>query len=167
MAHVAILPHVLAIRLDTIEDSLPVRRGREAVCTPAENNAGGKSLDIPFPGTGERLVKVIHIEDLIAFRGGVDAKVVEMRVATDLHLDPSDRSCSHILRHDDRRPAQKGKRRGCHALIAKRHEMCQAGAVLFLQQTERIRAISSRGPPGMDGARYLVTKLPASSTTTG
>src|SRR5215467_7189686 len=126
MAHVAVLPHVLAIRLHTIQDSLPVCRSREAICAPGDNYARGKPLDIPLPGTRERLVKVIHIEDLIAFWGGVDAKVAEMRIATNLRADAGDRSRSQVLCHDDRRTTQKGKRRGGHPLKAKRHEMCQA-----------------------------------------
>src|SRR5438270_13100837 len=114
---------MLTIRLDIIQDRSPVRSGRKAVRAPRNNDASGKSLDIPFPGTRQCLVKIIHIEDLIAFWRGVDAKVAEMRISTVLYLESGDRSCSQVLCHNDRRAAQKGKRRGGHPCIAQRHKM--------------------------------------------
>src|SRR5260370_37872937 len=62
MAHVAVLPHVLAIRLNTIQDRPPVRRGREAVRAPGDHAAGGRALCIPLPWTVEGLVEIIDHE---------------------------------------------------------------------------------------------------------
>src|SRR6266699_4221796 len=93
------------------------------------NDACCKAFYIPFPWTRECLVKVIEIEDLVTFWRGVDAKVVEVRITTELYLDTCDRCCCQVTCHDDRCSAQKSKRRGGHPFKANRHEMCQPHSV--------------------------------------
>src|SRR5260370_160006 len=83
--------------------------------------------EVRLPRTWERLVKVLHIEVLVAFGRGVDAEVAWAGIATHLHLQARHGSCSAIARHHDYRSAQKAERGGAHPPVAKRHELRQPG----------------------------------------
>src|SRR6266568_2417144 len=110
VAHLSVFPHALAIGSHATQYRLSVHIAGEAHRSSRNNDACGKTLDIPLQRTWERLVKVVHIENLVPFRCGVDAKVAEVGIATHLHLQARDRSCSEVLRHDDCRSAQKAER---------------------------------------------------------
>src|SRR6266516_2799841 len=116
--HVAILPHALAIGCEATQDCLPVYIAREAIIPSCNDDACGQAFDVPFPWTWERLIKVIEIENLVPFWGGKDAKVVQVRITTQLYTYPRDRSGCQVSCHHDRRSTQKCKRRGRHALKA-------------------------------------------------
>src|SRR6266849_6145080 len=72
VAHFTVLPHVLTVRCYATQYCLPVHVAREPIISSRYNDTGGKAFYIPLPGAWERLVKVIQIEDLVAFRGCVD-----------------------------------------------------------------------------------------------
>src|SRR5437016_5178850 len=137
----SILPHPFPILFDALQYRLSVCAGREPICAPCNDDAGGKPLDIPLPGTWKRLIKVIHIENLIPFRCSVDAKVTEMSITTDLHLQTCNRSRGEILGHNHRRPTQKAKGRGGHATVADRQQLCLPEKILLLEQADRVWSI--------------------------
>src|SRR5712692_4691139 len=110
MAHLPVLQQAFTIGSYAPHYRLPVHFAGEAQRTSRDDDACGKPLDIPLPWTWERLIKVVHIEDLVPLRRCVDAEVAEVGIATHLHLQACHGSCSKIACHNNCRAAQKGKR---------------------------------------------------------
>ena len=87
VVHQGKLLHTLTVALHAPHHRLPALLGGVAILSTGHDHAGSQALHIPFPGTGERLVEIVHIEDLPALRGGIDAKIAQMRVTADLRLN--------------------------------------------------------------------------------
>ena len=94
MEHLSVFPHVFAVGSYAPHYRLPVHFAREAHRSSRDDDACSKPLDVPLPWTRERLVKVVHIEDLVAFGRGVDTEVAEVGIAAHLHLQAHHGSCS-------------------------------------------------------------------------
>jgi hypothetical protein len=87
------LSHAQHVRPDAL---LHCTGSRAAALSLGEHDAGGQSLHIPLPGTGLGLVKIIHIEDLVALRRSIGSEVGNMRIAAGLYLDTRQREVTTI-----------------------------------------------------------------------
>ena len=85
--------------------------GRGEACSSAtDDKAGGQALEVPFPGTGKRFVKVVDVEHEAPLRGRKYAEVGEVGVAAQLHLDTGCRGALEVGRHDGGRATIEGER---------------------------------------------------------
>ena len=109
MRHRGVPGHHHPIDGDGLERRVGARRLGEPCLASGEDDTGAEPLDIPFPGAGNRLVEVVHIEEEIAFGRGGETEVLEMRVATGLHDETGDRSGGEVSGHDRRRTAEEGE----------------------------------------------------------
>ncbi len=50
-----------------------------------DDNAGRQSLDVPLPGSGQRFIEVVDVEENVALRRGEAAEIHQVSVATGLH----------------------------------------------------------------------------------
>jgi hypothetical protein len=73
--HVTKLRHVLPVGTHTRQGRITSNIFAERVVPAGENEARGQAFDVPFPGSRQRLVQVIDVEDHAAFRGGEAAEV--------------------------------------------------------------------------------------------
>ena len=87
VVHQGKLLHTLTVALHAPHHRLPALLGGVAILSTGHDHAGSQALHIPLPGTGERLVEIVHIEDLPALRGGIDAKIAQVGVTANLRLD--------------------------------------------------------------------------------
>ena len=70
------------------DDQFATRHCSEATFPPCDLDAGCQALDVPFPGSGERLIEVVDIKDQLTFRRGEPAEVRQVRIAAQLHMQP-------------------------------------------------------------------------------
>ena len=87
VVHQGKLLHTLTVALHAPHRSLLALLSGVAILSTAYDHAGSHPLDIPFPGTSECLVEVVHIEDLPALGRGKDTEVAQMGITTELRLD--------------------------------------------------------------------------------
>ena len=90
----------------------------EAPVAPADLDARHKAHDVPLPGPGRGLVKVVDVKDEVARVAHEDAEVADVRVADALDLDAGDGHGGEVGGHDDGAAAIERERRDAHALVA-------------------------------------------------
>ena len=100
---------------------------------PGCHDACSQALDVPFPGAGQRLVKVRQIEDKVALGCAEAAEVHEVAVAAKLDADAGRRRRGQVESHCPSRPTQKRERRWEHAAIAYRDQFGEAPLVRRFQ----------------------------------
>ena len=111
------------VRLDRVEDGL-ARLLRLEPAVPARNGkARREPLDVPFPGSRERLVEVVDVEDDVALGRREDAEVREVAITAGLNVDPGRGRRGEVAGHDDRGAAQERERRRDHPPVPDRQEV--------------------------------------------
>ena len=140
------MPHSLAVLLDAgRDDRAPVVR-RESEVAPDYLEARGEALDVPLPGTGQRLVEVIDVEHQLPFRRTEQSEVRQVGVAAQLHRHARSRGRREVGRHDQRAAAIERAGRHEHSSIPDRDQLRQPTRGLLLQQGDRVRTIGARLP---------------------
>ena len=127
----------------------------EAAVAPADLDARHEAHDVPLPGPGRGLVKVVDVKDEVARVAHEDAEVADVRVADALDLDAGDGHGGEVGGHDDGAAAVERERRDAHALVAQRHEARVARDGLLLDEVDRRLAGRARlpGAERLDRAR--------------
>ena len=118
----------------------------EAPVAPANLDARGEALDIPFPWARRGFIEVVNIEHEMARGAREDAEVRNVRVADALHFDAADRLRGEVVRHDDGRAAKERERRGAHALVAKRHKLGHARGGLSIYKLDGVCSVGLDAP---------------------
>ena len=118
----------------------------EAPVAPADLDARHEAHDVPLPGPGRGLVKVVDVKDEVARVAHEDAEVADVRVADALDLDAGDGHGGEVGGHDDGAAAVERERRDAHALVAQRHEARVARDGLLLYEVDRRLAGRARLP---------------------
>jgi hypothetical protein len=132
--------HPLPIATDRGHGRLAAVAGREPVCARGDHHAGGEPLDVPFPGSGQRLVEVVGIEHERALGRGKQAEVRQMRITADLDLDVRLRGVGEVEGHDGRRAPVIGEGGLRHPRMAQRDKLLQPVRLLLVQDRDRITA---------------------------
>ena len=151
--HLTEFGHVLAIGADASEHRLAGACFAQPVVARRDYKAGRQTLEVPLPGSRERLVQVVDIEDGPAFGRGENAEVAEMGVATRLHAHAGGRQARQVHGHGQGRPAVIRERRCHHAPMTKRNQLGDAPLVALLHQLHGIGATGRRLPNGMCAVR--------------
>ncbi len=82
-----------------------------------------ESLEVPLPGSGQRLVEVVCIEHKGAFGGPKEAEVGQVGVPTRLHQDVGSGGLGKVECHHSRSAAVVGERRLTHSLMSQRDQI--------------------------------------------
>src|SRR5713101_6527478 len=82
--HFAVFPHPAAIGAPATSGRLFTIRLLESIATSGYVKAGRQALHVPFPRSGQCLVKVVDVEEQLPLRTGVDAEVAQVSVAAEL-----------------------------------------------------------------------------------
>ena len=106
---------------------------REAVVAGGDREAGRHALYIPLPGARRGFVKIVDVEDDVAFRCGKSAEIDEMTVATRLHFQPGGWCSRQVGGHDPRRHTIEGEWRREHPPIPDRNELLHSADVRLAQ----------------------------------
>ena len=133
----------------------------EASIPACYSETGNQPLHVPLEGARQRLVEIVDAEHKPPIGPGETTEVGQMRIATELHVQPGPGRASQIGRHRVGRAAEERERRHEHPPIADRHQLGHAGTRLLLKQLDRIRSIRSRLPFAMPGARRQRPRRPA------
>ena len=64
-----------------------------------ENDAGGEAFQVPFPGSGESLIKIVDVKNQAALGTGESTEVGSVAIATGLHADASGGSFGKVPGH--------------------------------------------------------------------
>ena len=152
------LADVLAICTDGDPCDLRAVGVVESAVPAPDLEAGCKSLNIPFPRTGQRLVEVVYVGDLGAVRRGIGAEVREVRIAAGLNPDAGVRRRCEVGSHDGRGTAIEGERRNQHPAVAQRNELGNTVVPLLLQDIDRVWPIGRRRPVSVAGARNTLAR---------
>ena len=104
-------------------------------------------------GPGRVSSKSLTSKHQTAVGGGEDAEVREVGVAAGLDLQPGLGGLREVHRHDRRRAAIEGERRGEHPPVADRDELLDAALGLVLEQLDRIFPARRRLPFAVARAR--------------
>ena len=130
----------------------------KAVVARRDQHAGGESLDIPLPRTGQRLIKIVDIEHQAPLGRGEHPEVRQVRIPAALHCQPRPRRRGEVIGHEQRRPAIERERRDQHPPVADRHELRYPRLRLTLQQRDRISATRRRLELRVIRARHLTPR---------
>jgi hypothetical protein len=118
----------------------------EPVVAARDLKARRHPLHVPLERPRQRLIEVVHIEQQDPLGRRERAEVRQMRIAAQLGLQPGHRRIRQVRRHDLGRAPVEGERRNHHPAMPDRHQILLTGAVLLLQQRNRIGAARSRAP---------------------
>ena len=134
---------------------------REAVVARRDREARRHPLHVVLERPGQGLVEVVEVEHELALGGGEGTEVRQMRVTAQLRVQPGRRRGLEVRRHDPGGAPVEGERRGHHPAVPDRHQVLFPGAVLFVQQRDRIGAVRRRSPAGVAVQRRVFPRLPA------
>jgi hypothetical protein len=115
----------------------------------AHREACRQPLDVVLERPWQGLVEIVHVEQQEALGRGEPAKVRQMSVAAQLHLQAGRWRFRQIGRHDLRCAPVKRERRDHHASVPNRDQIWFPVGVLCLQQCDRVRTIRGRHPVPM------------------
>ena len=118
----------------------------EALGTRGNREARAEAFQIPFPGSGQRFVEIVHIEDQAPLRGPEPTEVHEVTVPAQLHGDARVRGAGEIRRHHRRRTAEEPERRLRHPAVADGQQVLDPGLALGLQAARQDQADLPRVP---------------------
>ena len=152
-AHAREFAHRGPVAGDRVEHDPAAMGRREPLLAPGDHDAGGKSLDVPLPRPGMRLVEVVEVECEPPLRRAEQTEVRQMRVAAQLHGPAARRRRGQIGGHDERGAAEEGERRGEHPAVADRHQLRHSRGVLAAEQVDRIRTRRRGLPRGVGATR--------------
>ena len=112
-------------------------------------------------GPGQRLVEVVQIEHQRALRRRVHTEVRQVRITTELHVEPRGRRVLQIDRHDLRRATIERERRNHHPPVPHRHQIGLPRRVLRFEQPNRIRPPDAGTQPSwLEGAAFSRAAFP-------
>ena len=138
VAHRCERAHRLPVGPHGVEHDRPPLLGGEARLASGDREARRQPLHVPLPWPRQRLVEIIHVEHQRPLGRAEDAKVRQVRVATQLRSKARRRRARQIRRHDQRAATIEGKRRRKHPAIADRYQLGNPRGRLLLQQRDRI-----------------------------
>ena len=127
--------------------------GVEASIPASHSETGHQPFHVPLERARQRLVEVVDAEHQPPIGGGENTEVGQMRIATELHVQPGPRRTGQIGRHRVGRAAEERERRHQHPPVADRQQLAHPRSGLLLQQLDRIAAIRGGLPFTMPGAR--------------
>ena len=153
VAHRGELAHRLAIRPDALEDDRGAVLPAEPAVPRRDLEARRESLHIPFERARQRLVEVVHAEDVRAFRGPEGPEVRQVGVAAQLDRQPGPCQRREIRGHDRCRAPVERERGRQHAPVPDRHELRRPVGRLALEDRDRI-AVVGRRPVGVARAGH-------------
>ena len=104
------ISHAFSIRPDRSGDGIRGLSDVHAETVRRDLHADRQAFEVPLPGSGKRLVKIVNVEVEVSFGRGKDTEVPEVRVATSLDPHADVRSGSKIVCHDGCCAAQKRER---------------------------------------------------------
>ncbi len=133
-----------------------------AVLAGGDRDARGEALDVPLERAGERLVEVVQVEELGAFRGGVQAEVEEVGVAAELDREAGVRLGRQVAGHHGGRAAQERERGGGHAAVPDRQEFRESVPALPFEYGDGVRAVHGGVPAGVGRAGHAFARGAAS-----
>jgi hypothetical protein len=140
-------------------------QSRMSTATDASAAARVSGLPKPFDVVLERprqgLVEVVHVEQQPPLGRGEHPEVRQMRIPAQLHVQAGGGGVLEVGGHDLGAAPVEGERRHQHPAVADRDQVRLPGAVLLLEQPDRVGAITGRGPAGVAGGRGAVACLPA------
>ena len=116
------------------------------------HEAGGETLEVPFPGRDRGFVEVVYIEHQPALGRRETAEVEAMTVAARLDPQAAAGCARQVGRHYGGAPAQEGEGRDLHAGIAQRQQFLQPRPALFDQHVDGVAAVAGGRPRGMASA---------------
>jgi hypothetical protein len=125
------------------------------VGSPRDLQAGGEPLDVPLPRAGQRLVKVIDIEDQQPVSRAEDAEIGQVGVTARLHRQPGHRSLRQVTGHRQGRPPEVAERGSHHPAVPDGHELGNPRHLLLFQQGDGVRPVSRRVEHRMALPRHL------------
>ena len=141
----------------------------EAPVPARDLEARGQPLDVPLPGSRNRLVEVVEVEHQVPLGRGVAAEVRQVRVPAQLDLDPGRGRRGEVRGHHRGAAPEEGERGGEHPPVPQRDQL--------LDPSRRCRRSaappgrSDRGAPprphGCCGAPRTAVPGPASSAAPG
>ena len=106
---------------------------RKSIAPASDEDTRGKAFDIPLPWTNGCLVEVVDVEEQAALRRGVQPKVGQMGVTTDLRLNARRRCCGQVFGHHDRGSSEESERGHAHPRMPNRNEVWQTRRLLLFQ----------------------------------
>lgn len=129
----------------------------------SDREAGDQTLEVELEGAGQRLVKVVDVEDESAVRRGIAAEVHQMRVTTDLNGHVGVRRVRQVAGHHRGGAPVESELAGEHARVPDRDKFLHPVVALVHQQLHRVPAVSGGIPmrqrvPG-DGLANLAADL--------
>ena len=119
--------------------SLPAVLFADVAGPPRHDETDRQAFDVVFPRPWQGFVKVVEVEQQVAFGAGVDAEIGEMGIARELNLNAAGRVACQVMGHDNGTAPEVRKRRCQHAAVADRHQVRDTGAARLLQQRNRSR----------------------------
>ena len=133
----------------------------EAVVTARDREAGRQPLHVVLERPREGLVEIVQAEQQLPLGRGE-----QRRSSTDAHrhtAGPAGRrwGCLQVGGHDLGRAPVEGERRDQHAPVPDRDQVGLPGAILLLEQPDRVGPVSGRHPAGVAGQRRPVARLRA------
>ena len=147
--------HRLAVGRDRGGDDARSDRLVEPPAAGRDLEARGQALDVPLERPGMGLVEVVDVEHEVALGRGEPAEVDQVGVAAELHRQAAVRVGRQVGgQHVGRAPVERERRRR-HAAVTDRDEVGHAGALLLLEQLDRVRAVRCGSPVTVAGPRDL------------
>ena len=137
------LAHALPVGQAEGHDGFGAHALGEAPHPPRHDHAGGEALHVPLPGTGERLVEIVAVEDELALGRAEDAEVGEVGVAADLGVQARARGAREVGGHDQGGAPEEGEGRDHHAPVADGHQLGHPGRGLLLEQRHGVGAVGA------------------------
>jgi hypothetical protein len=108
--HLRSAAHGLSVGPDRSRDDVAPVRGAEAQIAPADLEARGQALHIPFPRPWKRLVEVVDVEHQLPLGRRKDAEVRQVGVPAQLDGDACPGGRCQIGGHDQCRAAEERER---------------------------------------------------------
>ena len=144
--HLGELPHRAAIGACRPQHHGAPRIRIEPAVSPGYLEARPKTFDVPFERTGQRLVEVVDAEDEIPIGCEKRAEVGEMRVATELNVQPAARTSREIRCHEVGAAAEERERGDEHSAVPDRHQLRNTRGGLLLEQSDGVGAMRAGRP---------------------
>ena len=158
----------LAVRTRHSQIDRPSLFRVEAPIPAGHGEAGHQPLHVPLERARQRLVEVVDAEHQPPIGPGETTEVRQMRIATELHVEPGPRRIGQVGRHRVRGAAEERERRHQHPPVADRHQLGHPGRSLLLQQLDRITPIGGRLPVAVSGSRrHRPRRLASGSSLVG
>lgn len=138
----------------------------KAALARANFHAGHQSRNVPLPGTRQRLIEIVEVEDRAPIRRREEPEVRDMRVSAGLDRDARGSQRREVRRHNRRSAAVERERRLPHPRVAQRQQLRDARRSLRVDDTQRV-AVLGRLPRAEGTARGVLSGCFAGSAAFG